>query len=82
VAILAVQFGDTTFREHPMQRFEVKARRLFAACMLGILLFNYPLLALFNVTATAFGFPVLYLYIFGAWGLLIACMAYAVETEK
>jgi hypothetical protein len=64
-----------------MHRFEVKARRLFAVCMFGVILFNYPMLALFNVAATAFGIPILYLYIFAAWILLIACMAYVVETE-
>jgi hypothetical protein len=61
--------------------FEIKAQRLVALCMLGILLFNYPLLALFNVAATLFGIPVLYAYIFSAWTLLIACMAYVVETK-
>jgi hypothetical protein len=64
-----------------MDKFEVKAQRLAALCMLGVLLFNYPMLALFNVPATAFGIPVLYLYIFSAWSFLIACMAYVVETK-
>ena len=64
-----------------MDDFEIKAQRLVALCMLGILLFNYPLLALFNVAATLFGIPVLYAYIFSAWTLLIACMAYVVETK-
>jgi hypothetical protein len=63
-----------------MDEFEVKARRMVALCMLGALLFNYPMLALFNVSATAFGIPVLYAYIFAAWSLLIACMALVVET--
>ena len=64
-----------------MDNFEIKAQRLVALCMLGVLLFNYPLLALFNVAATVFGIPVLYAYIFTAWSLLIACMAYVVETK-
>jgi hypothetical protein len=64
-----------------MEKFEVKAQRLVALCMLGIVLFNYPVLALFNVAATVFGIPVLYAYIFSAWSLLIACMAYVVETK-
>lgn len=64
-----------------MDKFEVKAQRLVALCMLGVLLFNYPLLALFNVAATVFGIPVLYAYIFTAWTLLTACMAYVVETK-
>ena len=62
-----------------MDDFEVKAQRLIALCMLGVLLFNYPMLALFNISATAFGIPVLYAYIFAAWSLLIAGMAFVVE---
>jgi hypothetical protein len=47
--------------------------------MLGFLLFNYPILALFNVPGTLLGIPVLYAYIFIAWALLIVLMALAVE---
>jgi len=65
-----------------MGEFEVKAQRLVALCMLGLLLFNYPILALFNVPATVFGIPVLYAYVFAAWSLLIACMALVVETGE
>ncbi len=65
-----------------MEKFEVKAQRLVALCMLGVVLFNYPVLALFNVTATVFGIPVLYAYIFTAWSLLTACMAYIVESRS
>ena len=63
-----------------MDKSEVKAQRLAALCLLGVVLFNYPLLAVFNVNATVFGIPILYAYIFSAWGLLTACMAYVVET--
>ena len=63
-----------------MDGFEVKAQRLAALCMLGVLLFNYPMLALFNISATVHGIPVLYAYIFSAWSMLIACMAFVVET--
>jgi hypothetical protein len=63
-----------------MSNFESKGQRLVALCMLGLLLFNYPLLALFNVPATVFGVPVLYAYIFIAWALLIALMAFVAES--
>ena len=43
--------------------------------LLGCLLFNYPLLYLFNVDYRLFGIPLLYLYVFAAWGLLIALTA-------
>lgn len=64
-----------------MDKFELKGQRLAALCMLGILLFNYPMLAVFNVAATIFGVPVLYVYIFTVWSLLIAGMAYVVESK-
>ena len=63
-----------------MDEFEVKAQRMIALCALGVVLFNYPLLAAFNVDATVFGIPILYAYIFTAWSLLIAGMAYVIES--
>jgi hypothetical protein len=52
-----------------------KEQRFVALCMLGMLLFNFPILALFNVPGALFGVPVLYAYIFIAWAVLIALMA-------
>ena len=54
---------------------ETKGQRFVALCMLGMLLFNFPILALFNVPGTLLGVPVLYAYIFIAWAALIALMA-------
>jgi hypothetical protein len=48
--------------------------------MLGLVLFNFPVLALFNLPATLFGVPLLYAYIFVAWGALIGLMAWAAES--
>jgi hypothetical protein len=62
-----------------MLESEKRTPRLVALCMLGCLLFNYPILALFNRPAALFGIPILYVYIFTAWALLIALMALAVE---
>jgi len=64
-----------------MSSFESKGQRFVALCMLGLLLFNYPILALFNVSATLFGVPVLYAYIFVAWAALIALMAFVAESR-
>jgi hypothetical protein len=63
-----------------MNDFESKGQRFIALCMLGMLLFNYPILALFNVPGTLFGVPVLYAYIFIAWAALIALMAFVAES--
>jgi hypothetical protein len=58
-----------------------KSHRFVALCMLGVLLFNYPILALFNVTGTVLGVPLLYAYIFVAWAALIAMMAYVASRD-
>jgi hypothetical protein len=63
-----------------MTEFESKGQRFVALCMLGIVLFNYPILALFNVHGVLLGVPVLYAYIFIAWTTLIALMAYVAES--
>jgi hypothetical protein len=54
---------------------EAKSQRFVALCMLGMVLFNFPVLALFNVPGTFFGVPVLYAYIFFAWAALIVLMS-------
>jgi hypothetical protein len=58
---------------------EAKSQRFVALCMLGMVLFNFPILALFNVGGTILGVPVLYAYIFMAWAALIALMALVAE---
>jgi hypothetical protein len=42
--------------------------------LIGVLLINFPLLAIFNHSGMVGGFPVLYLYLFGAWavGIVVA----------
>jgi hypothetical protein len=65
-----------------MDKFKIKGQRLVALCMLGCLLFNYPILALFNRPGAVLGVPILYGYIFAVWGVLIALMALVVETKE
>ena len=64
-----------------MGESERKSQRFVALCMLGTLLFNYPILALFNASATVFGVPLLYAYVFAAWFLLIGLMALVAEGD-
>ena len=64
-----------------MADFESKSQRMIALCMLGCVLFNFPILALFNVAGSFFGVPALYAYIFIAWALLIALMAWVAEKR-
>jgi hypothetical protein len=65
-----------------MGEFETKGQRLTALCLLGFLLFNYPILALFNLPTAVLGIPVLYAWIFCAWAVLIGLMAWVVEKRE
>jgi hypothetical protein len=65
-----------------MFRSIAKSQRLVAVFLLGMLLFNYPLLAVFNSAAEVFGVPLLYAYIFLCWALLIALMALVIERSR
>jgi hypothetical protein len=51
------------------------APRLIAVFLLGCLLFNYPLLSLFNLSGSVGGVPLLYAYIFAAWAVVIGLIA-------
>ncbi len=64
-----------------MTKPDVIGQRLAALFLLGCLLFNYPLLALFNHPGLVLGIPVLYAYLFAAWTLLIALLAIVVEMK-
>jgi hypothetical protein len=64
-----------------MSKPNIKGQRLAALFLLGNVLFNYPLLSLFNEPRLVMGIPVLYAYIFAAWALLIALMAIVVEKK-
>lgn len=54
-------------------------QRLVCIFFLGVVLFNFPVLALFNVGATLFGVPLLFAYLFLAWAALILLMYLAIE---
>jgi predicted permease len=61
---------------------DLTGQRLVATLFLGWLLFNYPLLALFDGAATLFDIPLIYVYLFGAWALLIGLMAFLMEQNS
>jgi hypothetical protein len=46
-------------------------KRLVALFLFGFALLNYPLLSLFKPEILVFGLPLLYVYVFGIWCLLI-----------
>lgn len=65
-----------------MSRSSVTGQRLVAVFLLGCVLLNYPILFLFNRRDSIFGIPLLYIYIFSAWALLIGLMAYVIERRR
>jgi hypothetical protein len=65
-----------------MMRSSLKGQRLAALFLLGCLLLNYPLVSLFAGTAHVLGVPLLYIYVFVAWALLIGLMALVVERSS
>jgi hypothetical protein len=65
-----------------MTKTSRRGPRLLALFLLGCLLFNYPMLALFNVRASVLGIPLLYAYLFAAWALLIALLALVMERGE
>jgi hypothetical protein len=64
-----------------MNRFRLTGQRLFAVFLLGCVMFNYPLLFLFDRNAGLFGIPLLYAYVFFAWLCLIGLMAWIIERR-
>ncbi len=53
--------------------------RLVALVFLGLLLFNEPLLGLFDRLQLWFGIPLLYVYLFAVWGVFILLAALILE---
>lgn len=59
-----------------------RSQWLVCIFMLGVILFNFPVLAVFNVRANLLGIPVLFAYLFLAWAALILLMYIAIERLK
>jgi hypothetical protein len=57
-----------------------RVERLVAVFLLGLLLFMPPFLAVASRDEMVAGIPLLYLWLFGGWLLLIVVLALAIET--
>ncbi len=53
----------------------LKSRRLVAVFLLGLVLFNFPIISLFNYKLLFFGIPLLFIYMFVSWILIIFLIA-------
>lgn len=47
----------------------------------AVLLFNFPLLTVWNVPGTVFGLPILPVALFAIWGALVAVLAFVSERR-
>jgi hypothetical protein len=59
----------------------LKTARLVAVGLLGLALFNFPLLAVFDLDTVVAGVPALWAYLFVAWTLVIALLAWIARSR-
>jgi hypothetical protein len=69
-------------RRYGFNNHSVLNERLVALFLLGALFFSPIFIRLFGSGGTIFGLPLLYVYIFAAWGLIIGLVALAAEKSK
>ncbi len=60
----------------------IAGARSVALFLLGLVVLNPPFLAIFSTDTTVLGVPLLYLYIFLAWGALIALVRLAARPGR
>lgn len=65
-----------------MTREKINGRRLVGLFLLGLLLLNFPLLCLFNQPVLVLGIPVLYLYLFAVWSLIIVLILIINQSKR
>jgi len=59
-------------------------QRLVALFFMGVVLFNHPILSLFNKPVQVAGIPLFFLYLFGAWLALVVLIGLAtgIRTQR
>jgi hypothetical protein len=60
----------------------LKSRRLAGIFLLGWILFNYPIISLFNLPAFWRGIPLLYAYVFFTWAVIIALIMLVARRDR
>jgi hypothetical protein len=60
----------------------LRSAHMVAVAALAVLLFDYPLLALFDVDVRVLGVPLLWAYLFTAWVAVIVVVAWVVRDAK
>jgi hypothetical protein len=65
-----------------MKRSDVTGQRLVAIFLMGCVLLNYPILSLFARPAEMGGVPLLFVWVFAAWAVLVGLMAFVIERPR
>ncbi len=65
-----------------MTKDGTRTKRVIGLFLLGYVLFNYPLITLVNLPRMFVGIPLLYVYLFGVWLLLIILTAMIVRSDN
>lgn len=63
-------------------RDSLHGARMVAVAALALLLFGFPVMALFDVDVRLLGVPLLWAYLFIAWGVVIAVVAWVVRDAE
>jgi hypothetical protein len=64
------------------KHYRQKGQQLMALFLGGCLLFNYPVLSLFSRNGLVLGIPLVYVYIFSTWAVLIGLTALVIELRR
>ena len=62
-----------------MRRSTLMGQRLVAVFLAGCFFYYSPVVSLLDKPLEVLGLPVLYVYLFGVWAVLIGLMAWIVE---
>ena len=65
-----------------MQRKTITSQRLIVIFVIGCLLLNYPLVSIVNKSRLLAGIPLLFIFIFGVWLLLILLTAIVLRQKE
>lgn len=65
-----------------MLKRSLRYSRLIALFTLGCIALLYPLISLFNRATTVFGIPLLYVYLYGTWVVLIVLARLAAKCRE
>jgi hypothetical protein len=60
----------------------LRGARMIAVATAALLLFGFPLMALFDVEVRVLGVPLLWAYLFVAWAVVIGIVAWVVRDAE